>query len=138
MADRLAAGLARLAAMTAAELRAEWQQRYGSPPPRLAPDLLRLALGHRLQERALGGLSRASKAALRATARRAAPALKLGTRLLRSWHGRDIAVLVDDTGYLFEDRRYASLSAIAREVTGAAWSGPRFFGLTGSAADGAA
>ncbi len=138
MANRLEAGLAKLAGLSAVEVRAEWERAHGAPAPRLAPDLLRLVLAYRLQERALGGLARASKAALRSTGRPTAPPLKLGTRLLRSWHGRDVAVLVDADGYLFEDRRYASLSAIAREVTGAAWSGPRFFGLHGKAANGPA
>jgi hypothetical protein len=55
--------------------------------------------------------------------------LKAGTRLLRSWNGRSVSVLVTGSGFEFEDREYRSLSSIAREVTGAAWSGPRFFGL---------
>jgi len=54
---------------------------------------------------------------------------KPGTRLLREWNGKLHAVLVDDDGFLFDDRRFASLSHIAREITGAHWSGPRFFGL---------
>ena len=57
-----------------------------------------------------------------------------GTRLAREWHGKTHHVLILDEGYLFEDRRYGSLTAIAREITGAAWSGPRFFGLQGRAA----
>jgi hypothetical protein len=40
-------------------------------------------------------------------------------------------VLVVDDGYSYRDRHYRSLTAIAREITGVAWSGPRFFGLTG-------
>ncbi|MEO5937534.1 MAG: DUF2924 domain-containing protein, partial [Sphingomonas sp.] len=55
--------------------------------------------------------------------------LKPGTRLLREWNGKLHTVQVTDTGLLFEDLRYASLSHIAREITGAHWSGPRFFGL---------
>jgi hypothetical protein len=58
-------------------------------------------------------------------------------RLVRSWHGRTISVLVGEGGFMFEDRTYRSLSRIAREVTGAAWSGPRFFGLlAGESGDG--
>lgn len=55
--------------------------------------------------------------------------LKIGTRLVREWHGRTCHVTVLEEGFLFEDRRYASLTQIARAVTGANWSGPRFFGL---------
>jgi len=55
--------------------------------------------------------------------------LKTGTRLVRDWRGRTHHVLVLDDGFLFEDRRYGSLSLIASEITGANWPGPRFFGL---------
>ena len=53
-----------------------------------------------------------------------------GTQLVRSWHGRTISVLVTDDGFLFEEQTYGSLTAIAREVTGAGWSGSRFFGFS--------
>ena len=53
-----------------------------------------------------------------------------GARLVRGWHGRTIEVLATEEGFLFEGRSYRSLTSIAREVTGARWSGPRFFGLT--------
>ncbi len=64
------------------------------------------------------------------------PAIKPGTRLVRSWKGRTIAVEVSQNEFVFEDRRYPSLSAIAREVTGSHRSGPRFFGLRGQVANG--
>lgn len=55
--------------------------------------------------------------------------LKPRTRIVREWNGRLLCVLVTEGGFSFEDRSYGSLSEIAREVTGAHWSGPRFFGL---------
>ncbi|MEI9927840.1 MAG: DUF2924 domain-containing protein [Sphingomonas sp.] len=55
--------------------------------------------------------------------------IRPGARLVRTWHGRAIEVVVLEKGYLFEELTYSSLTAIARAVTGAAWSGPRFFGL---------
>ena len=55
--------------------------------------------------------------------------LKTGTRLVRSWNGKSYHVLVCDDGFEFEGRHSDSLSHIAREITGAHWSGPRFFGL---------
>lgn len=55
--------------------------------------------------------------------------IKSGTRLVRSWQGRTYHVLVLDDGFEHEGRRYESLSQIARAITGAHWSGPRFFGL---------
>ena len=52
-----------------------------------------------------------------------------GTRLLREWNGRQHFVEVVDKGFVFDGKTYRSLSAIARRITGAHWSGPRFFGL---------
>ncbi|MBP0441281.1 DUF2924 domain-containing protein [Tianweitania sediminis] len=52
-----------------------------------------------------------------------------GARLVREWHGQTFVVDVTDRGYLFEGRHYRSLTAIALQITGAQWSGPRFFGL---------
>ena len=61
-----------------------------------------------------------------------APAVRLkpGTTLVREWHGRTHTVLVlADGGFEHEGRRYPSLTRLARAITGAHWSGPRFFGL---------
>ena len=58
--------------------------------------------------------------------------LRPGTRLVRSWNGETYNVLVTDDGYRFNDQTYASLSSIAQAITGAKWSGPRFFGLKGA------
>lgn len=52
-----------------------------------------------------------------------------GARLLRNWNGRTHSVDVTESGYLYEGKTYRSLSAIARQITGSHWSGPRFFGL---------
>ena len=56
-----------------------------------------------------------------------------GGRLLREWNGITHVVEIGEDGFVWRDARYRSLSAIAREITGAHWSGPRFFGLTGTA-----
>ena len=55
--------------------------------------------------------------------------LSPGSRLVREWHGKAHHVDVIEEGFVFEGKTYASLSAIAREITGARWSGPRFFGV---------
>jgi len=55
--------------------------------------------------------------------------LKPGTRLVRRWHDKVHTVTVLCEGFEFEERHYSSLTQIARQITGAAWSGPRFFGL---------
>ncbi len=49
---------------------------------------------------------------------------------MRAFQGRDLVVQVLDDGFAFEGRRYRSLSAIARQVTGSQWNGFAFFGLT--------
>jgi len=53
-----------------------------------------------------------------------------GSTLSRQYRGHEIRVLVLDDGFEYEGRRYASLSALAREVTGQRWNGLLFFGLT--------
>ena len=122
-----------LATRSPAQLRDCWRQLQRSEPPRWGPDLLRFAIGYHLQERAHGAAPVIQRRQLRQIGAGRlvtdAPQLKPGTSLLRSWHGRTISVLVTEAGYQFEDRIYRSLTAIAKEVTGAAWSGPRFFGL---------
>lgn len=126
--------LARLETLSPAELRDEWVGVLAAPAPRLSADLLRHGIAYHLQARRLGGLATKQLRELKRlgsdpTTKPSAPKLKPGTRLLRSWNGRTISVAVTEAGFTFEGRDYASLSAIAREVTGTVWSGPRFFGL---------
>jgi hypothetical protein len=64
-----------------------------------------------------------------AAAKRSRPQLKPGTRLIREWQGRTYEVVVLDDGFSWQGTRCNSLSAIARKITGTAWSGPLFFGL---------
>lgn len=52
-----------------------------------------------------------------------------GTRLIREWQGQTHEVTIMDKGYHWEGKQYRSLTAIAYEITGTKWSGPRFFGL---------
>tara|TARA_B100000678_G_scaffold164282_1_gene137153 strand:- start:1633 stop:2037 length:405 start_codon:yes stop_codon:yes gene_type:complete len=127
--------LAALSKMQRQELQSEWERAYEHPAPSLSAALIRLGIAYRLQEKACGGLSRASLAELNDT-RSGRPTIKPGTRLVRSWNGRTISVEVREDGFVFEDRHDLSLSAIAREVTGSHWSGPRFFGLRGQVASG--
>src|SRR5438445_10077241 len=55
--------------------------------------------------------------------------LKPGIRLMREWQGRTYEVVVLDDGFSWQGTWCNSLSAIARKITGTAWSGPLFFGL---------
>ena len=128
--------LSQLDALSPAELRAQWSSCFGEEAPELPPSLLQRALAYSVQEKMHGGLPRAAEQLLQTLARDSSTRipdrpiqLKTGTRLLREWNGKVHAVLVADDGFLHEGQRYASLSAIARTITGAHWSGPRFFGL---------
>lgn len=126
--------LADLETMDRAVLLAAWSEVHGAPAPKgLSRSFLRRFLATDLQVRAKGGLSRRAKAALAApevrTARSQRGSLKPGARLLREWMGVTHRVEVIPEGYLWNGARYRSLSAIARAITGAHWSGPRFFGL---------
>lgn len=132
MSKRVNEALAALATMSTAQLRCEWQRLMKTPCPRLGPDLLRHAIGHHIQEQTDRRLVTSAARALKAAAGQGMPRLRPGTRLLRGWNGRDISVLVTERGFEFEGRNWTSLSAIAREVTGTGWSGPRFFGMTGA------
>jgi hypothetical protein len=131
-----------LTTMEIGALRAEWRRMYRvSPPPRLRLDPLTHGIADKWQAAALGGLPSAIRRRLLALAEGGddeggaprippAPRLRPGTRLLRSWRGRTMSVTVTEDGFLFEGRRYASLTEIAKAITGAHGSGPRFFGLT--------
>jgi hypothetical protein len=128
--------LAQVTAMTSAQLPTEWQTCFGEAAPALPLSLLRRALAYRVQELAHGGLPAAAERMLDALALDSStsvpePAIRLktGTRLLREWNGRVHTVLVMDDGFMLDGERHASLSEIARKITGARWSGPRFFGL---------
>ena len=122
------------------ELRKEWRRLYRSQPPRLSRDLLLRAMAYRIQELCYGGLSKATSRKLAALvqagrcneelAPESAPRIRAGARLVREWNGRTHTVTVEEEGFSYAGRNYRSLTAIAREITGARWSGPRFFGLT--------
>lgn len=130
MSSRLGQRLAELAEMKSEGLRAEWVKVLKTKPPKLTPDLMRSAIAYRLQEQQLGGLpAKLRRAVLASAGPQQALSMKPGTRLLRSWNGRSIEVIVTEAGFEHDGRHFRSLTQIAREVTGTAWSGPRFFGL---------
>ena len=129
----------------ATALREAWR-RLHSPdevPAALSPDFLRRDLAYRQQVARQGGLSvrvRQRLAALSAavgpgsTASASArttpsPRLKPGATLLREWRGHTYTVLALETGFELAGQRFRSLSEVAQHITGAHWSGPRFFGL---------
>ena len=136
--------LAALSAMSRVDLVTEWRRQFrADPPDRIRRDLLELAIAWKLQEKALGGLRKSDASELRDLAEALAetgdirrvktPRLEPGARLVREWGGVTHEVTVVDNGFLWNGEVRTSLSAIAEEITGAHWSGPRFFGLTSRA-----
>jgi hypothetical protein len=135
---RLAKTLAALPTLSPAQLNEKWAEVDQGQAPSVTTPLLRRLLAQRLQEKRHGGLPLlvarelervvSPRKAVQAPARRSVE-LTPGTRLIREWNGRTIAVEVREGGFVWEDRTYSSLSEIACEVTGAHWSGPRFFGI---------
>jgi hypothetical protein len=132
--------LSRLPTLDIGELRQEWRSLYKTQAPgNLSRELLVRAVAYRMQEVALGGLRPPRQRQLRQIAQQfkqtgavntpARPELKPGTRLMREWQGRTYDALVLDDGFSWQGTSYRSLSAIARKITGTAWSGPLFFGL---------
>lgn len=140
------------------DLLERWEAAHGCPPPKgVKRSLLERAAAWHLQAKRLGGLSRSARQVIRgatsakkrkmtqrsggvashsddpAKEARQVPnpamSARPGTRLMREWNGRMHLVDVTDSGFVFDGKTYRSLSAIAQRITGAHWSGPRFFGL---------
>lgn len=123
------------------DLLARWKAAYGRPAPKgVSRRTLEYAAAYEVQAQAYGKLDPAvrrkltrampsgSASTTAATAERRSPAPS-GTRLVREWRGRSHTVDVLDDGVLYNGQHYRSLSEVARVITGARWSGPRFFGL---------
>lgn len=141
-------------------LAAEWQNLFGMHPAKnLSSAILIRIITHELQVKSFGGLKNSSTRALRkkfeennqASNVNSAlnsdpnetivpsdvnishpPHLAPGTQLVREWNGRPYRVEVTDGGFTLDGKSYRSLTAIAKKITGAHWSGPRFFGLSTS------
>jgi Protein of unknown function (DUF2924) len=125
-------------------LRHEWRRLHKCEPPRISRDLLVLAVGYRLQEIEHSGLGKSTRRKLQTMAKglrttgRVTPtpslSLKPGARLVREWRGRTHSVTVTEDGFEYAGASYQSLTKIAKKITGAHWSGPRFFGLSAGGA----
>jgi DUF2924 family protein len=123
-------------------LKSRWRKMFGSSAPTGAKrDLLIRLLAYGLQEREYGSLPKAAlkqlnvhKAFLDGDLSQGRSGdevsqLRLGGRLVRSWNGATYEVTVLDFGFAYRGKHYRSLSEIAQLITGAHWSGPRFFGV---------
>lgn len=133
--------LAALKAMSVNELKAEWQAMFDAPAPNNSRAFLEFRIAYRIQELAYGGPDRETRRMLdlladevEGHARRkhqiADPRNPvIGTRLIREWDGVEHTITVLKDGFDWQGRKFKSLSAVAREITGTRWNGYRFFGL---------
>jgi hypothetical protein len=135
------AQLTALRKMSVVELKQRWETLFGTPAPNNSRSYLEVRLGNRIQELMLGGLSRDTRRvldllvkelegkntrrAIMTDPRKPIP----GTRLLREWDGAEHSVTVLRDGFDWQGRKFKSLSAVARAITGTQWNGYRFFGL---------
>ena len=142
--------IAELRALPMPDLVARYTEVCGRAPRVKNRAVLWKRIAHTLQTRALGGLSKLAKAKLEALmaeiripAAEGGATLRVparrpsddqnpmpGSVLVRTWKGRELLVKVLDTGFEYEGVSYKSLTAVARAITGAAWNGRLFFGLT--------
>ena len=126
--------------MSFTELKQLWRDYYQTEPPPYRRGFMAHALAYRIQELTYGGLASKAENHLNdllaaakgtKTKRRVAPAKipVAGTRLVREWKGERYEVVILENGFEFAGRKWNSLTAIAREITGTHWNGPVFFGL---------
>ena len=141
--EELGRDVASLPALDMPALRQRWAALMGDDPsPNWGRALLVRALAYRLQERSAAGLKPATQRLLDRVAENGTqavardlrnPRASAGSVLIREWGGVRHRVTVLDHDVLYQGRHYKSLSEVARAITGARWSGPRFFGLNGRA-----
>jgi len=139
--------LAALKRMTVVELKSKWESIFSAPAPNNSRSYLELRLGYRIQELTLGGLSRETQRTLDLLADEIEGQARhrsiiadprnpvVGTRLVREWDGVEHTVTVMKDGFDWQGRKFKSLSAAARAISGTQWNGYRFFGLRESRRD---
>ena len=139
--DPILARLAALKAMSVNDLKAEWQVLFDAPAPNNSRGFLEGHLAYRIQELTYGGPDKQTRRLLDLLADEVEGTLTrkaqiadprnpvVGTKLIREWDGVAHTVTVLTEGFEWDGRRYKSLSAVARAITGTQWNGYRFFGL---------
>ncbi len=135
------ARLAALKAMSVKELKELWASLFATSAPNNSRSFLEVRIASRIQELTYGGLSRDTRRTLdmladevegklvRKTMAVDARNPMPGTKLLREWNGTEHTVTILSDGYDWQSRKYKSLSAVAKAITGTNWNGFRFFGL---------
>jgi hypothetical protein len=137
---KVLAELAALPEKTTLELNQIWRNLFETDPPQAGKRYLVRRLAWRIQELAHGGFSESSETILDGLAKgeatpkqsnvRSDTAIPApGARMIREWKGVEHVVMVLDDGFEYQNRKYRSLSGVAKAITGTHWSGPLFFGL---------
>ena len=139
--DAVIGRVAELKTMPIAELKARWRRLFDKEPPPYNRRFLESRLAYRIQELAYGGLKPDTLKRLEqlgeqldggdvVVRRQRMDRMPIaGTQLIREWQGVDHLVTVRADGFEYQGRPYASLSSIARHITGTRWNGWVFFGL---------
>ncbi len=141
MDQTVLARLAALKAMSVKDLKAEWEKLLGSAAPNNSRTFLEIRIAHRIQELTYGGPDRDTRRMLDLLADEVEGVARrknqisdprnpvLGTKLIREWDRVEHTVTVLKDGFDWQGRKFKSLSAVARAITGTRWNGYRFFGL---------
>ena len=130
--DRLTALIAEIANLERSKCLDRWRAVFGrSPPKHLSLAFMKRVLIWEAQNSALGGVSNKTKRRLVqiASGKSMPVQARPGSHLVREWNGRTYQVEVVEGGYVMDGKTWTSLTAIAKHITGAHWSGPRFFGV---------
>jgi len=130
--NKLAGLIGEIEAVDRAECLERWREVFGRPPPKyLSAQFMQRVLIWEMQSRASGGVSAKTTRRLKqiASGKTVSTKAQPGSHLVREWNGRTYQVEVTGRGYVMDGKTWRSLSAVAKHITGAHWSGPRFFGV---------
>jgi hypothetical protein len=141
--DLVYAEIAKLSILELKELRRLWKEHFKTvPPPNAKKKTLVENLAYSIREKAFGGLQKSAKeklAVYKERYKKGEPILGNsknyelipGMVLTREYSGTKHAVkILENAKVEYNGKVYASLSAVAREITGVRWNGPKFFHLT--------
>jgi hypothetical protein len=140
-ADTVLDQIIELPKMSFDEIKQYWKQLFNEDPPsRSKKHILIKKVAYRLQEIAYGvnedietRLEHHAEQYFGSGKQKVKKSYQMpiiGTKLVRTYQGIEYQVTILEDGYEFEGGIYTSLSKIAKKITGTAWSGPAFFGLT--------
>ncbi len=151
MKEAISAKIAKLQSASFKELNKTYKELFGKAETASHKTYLFRRIAYRLQELEYGGLSQKAKDNLKALIakydpinnaafRPAPPRLNAsnskdrrlpipGTMINKEYKGSRYQVKVLENGFEYKGKIYTSLSAIAKEITGAHWNGYLFFSL---------